>query len=259
MINQDQISMYYWQKLSKDRKDNQFILKDGLKQFLYIKKYIKKESNKDRKDKKFLEIGCSVSPVGLIVSKIKGWKAYGVDYNAHDLNIAKKIWQKMGIKPRFTEANISNLPYKNNSFDLIFGSGVLEHVYDTQKAVNELFRVLKSNSVCINTVPAFSLSSLTYRQLSGTIPEVIILKQLFEFIHIKVLKRKFMPVGYEKCFTKNYLVTAFKKAGFSQVKVEHDTLFKADLSNFPKFIKKFLLKLENFKPFWAWYTITAKK
>jgi predicted SAM-dependent methyltransferase len=40
-------------------------------------------------------------------------------------------------------ADITNIPFKNDSFDVIICLHVLEHIVDDQKAMRELFRVLK--------------------------------------------------------------------------------------------------------------------
>jgi ubiquinone/menaquinone biosynthesis C-methylase UbiE len=226
--------------------------KKGKQEFQYIRHNINKKKGN------FLEIGCGMAGVGL---QVKGcdWNVYGVDFSSDNLEGAKKYWTSRHKFCHFVHGDISNLPFKNNMFDLVYGGGVLEHVYKTESVVNEIFRVLKPGGIVINTVPAFSLASLTYRQLSGTIPEIPILKSVFEFIHIKLLKRKFMHTGYEKCFSKNYLIQIYKRAGFGSVKVKHDEKFEPVFPTFPKFIKAILNKVEKLKPFWAWYIIEAKK
>lgn len=49
--------------------------------------------------------------------------------------------------------DITKLSYKDNQFDLILHSDVLEHVGDYQKAIRECRRILKSTGVCLFTVP----------------------------------------------------------------------------------------------------------
>jgi SAM-dependent methyltransferase len=41
------------------------------------------------------------------------------------------------------------LPFKNNSIDTVLSTQVLEHLKDPQKAIDEIFRVLKKGGVCI--------------------------------------------------------------------------------------------------------------
>jgi hypothetical protein len=49
--------------------------------------------------------------------------------------------------------DITNIPYRDNTFDVIFCSHVLEHVMDDRKAMRELFRVLKTDGWAYLQVP----------------------------------------------------------------------------------------------------------
>ncbi len=51
------------------------------------------------------------------------------------------------------KADICNLPFKDNSFDVILCNHVLEHIPDDIKAMQELYRVLKPNGWGIFQIP----------------------------------------------------------------------------------------------------------
>lgn len=51
------------------------------------------------------------------------------------------------------KADICNLPFKNNSYDIIFCNHVLEHIPDDTKAMQELYRVLKPKGMAILQIP----------------------------------------------------------------------------------------------------------
>lgn len=51
------------------------------------------------------------------------------------------------------KADIQNLPFDDNSFDVIFCNHVLEHVEDDKKALSELYRVMKAGGWGIFQVP----------------------------------------------------------------------------------------------------------
>lgn len=227
--------------------------KIGLEQFRHIEKFVLTQ-----KIGKFLEIGCGTAMTSLEVAK-RGWQVYGIDFVKPNLDHAKRYFLDNNQKIKLKLGDINKLPYPDNFFDLVYGGGVIEHVKDTSKVVSEIYRVLKPNGLVINTVPAFSLSSLTYRQLAGNIPEIPILKQFFELIHIKLLKGKLMHCGYEKSFTRSYLSTIHKKAGFKKVNVKHLRSFNPTLPHFPNKFKPVLKKLEKNRLFWAWLIVYARK
>ena len=53
------------------------------------------------------------------------------------------------------QGSITELPFDNESFDLVCAFDVIEHVADDQKAVEELYRVCKTGGYIALTVPAY--------------------------------------------------------------------------------------------------------
>ncbi len=51
------------------------------------------------------------------------------------------------------KADICNLPFKDNSYDVILCNHVLEHIPDDTKAMQELYRVLKPRGMAILQIP----------------------------------------------------------------------------------------------------------
>jgi hypothetical protein len=51
------------------------------------------------------------------------------------------------------KADICNLPFQDNSYDIIFCNHVLEHIPDDTKAMQELYRVLKPGGMGIFQIP----------------------------------------------------------------------------------------------------------
>ncbi|HEX3035903.1 MAG TPA: class I SAM-dependent methyltransferase [Thermodesulfobacteriota bacterium] len=71
----------------------------------------------------------------------------------YDKGCAEFTSKELGIP--VTSASILDLPFKNNSFDLVCAFDVIEHVEDDQKAVDEMKRVCKPGGTISITVPAF--------------------------------------------------------------------------------------------------------
>lgn len=51
------------------------------------------------------------------------------------------------------KADICNLPFEDNSFDVILCNHVLEHIPDDTKAMQELYRILKKGGMAILQIP----------------------------------------------------------------------------------------------------------
>ncbi len=167
----------------------------------------------------YLEIGCGPFFLGQeIADQTK--VIIGIDICPGALQIAKTMLEKRGIRNAILiQGDILALPLKRDSVDLIYGGGVIEHFPDTQQCVNELHRVLRPKGVSFNTVPYLNLGSLTYRQVWGNIPNLPVLRQIAEFVHINLLGAKHMIFGFEMSFTKGMLRRIHERAGFKKVAI----------------------------------------
>jgi len=66
------------------------------------------------------------------------------------------------------KADICDLPFKDDTFDLILCNHVLEHITDDLKAMEELYRVLKKRGTLIAQVPLEAECSTTFEDNSIT-------------------------------------------------------------------------------------------
>jgi SAM-dependent methyltransferase len=64
--------------------------------------------------------------------------------------------------------DITNIPYEDESVDIIFCNHVLEHVSDDQKAMREMCRVLKKTGFAVLMTPVFVDMETTYEDPSIT-------------------------------------------------------------------------------------------
>jgi len=67
------------------------------------------------------------------------------------------------------KADITNIPYPDNTFDVIYCSHVLEHIENDRRALAEFFRVLNSNGWAVLLVPINA--DRTWEDLSITDPD----------------------------------------------------------------------------------------
>ena len=69
------------------------------------------------------------------------------------------------------KADILDLPFENESFDIIFCNHVLEHIEDDQKAMSELYRVMRKDGWGIFQVPMKKSLQKSYEDFSITDPK----------------------------------------------------------------------------------------
>ena len=55
------------------------------------------------------------------------------------------------------QASLTELPFGDNSFDVVCAFDVIEHIENDQQAINEINRVLKPGGTAVVTVPAYNL------------------------------------------------------------------------------------------------------
>lgn len=99
-----------------------------------------------------LDAGCGEGFYVMLLDELYGGEVVGLDFDPEILKLAKK-WIKEKPNVKLIEGDVTKLPFKNESFDKIILSEVLEHVPDDQKALTEMYRVLKPGGILGITVP----------------------------------------------------------------------------------------------------------
>ena len=95
---------------------------------------------------KCLDIGCSVGATVKAASDL-GWQASGVDIS----ETAIKLCRQKGLHCQVVEG--IELPFADNTFDLVTHWHVIEHVEDIKSALTEWRRVLKSGGIMMFETP----------------------------------------------------------------------------------------------------------
>jgi len=104
----------------------------------WIKKRLLNEGLK--KDSRILDVGCGA---GFATNSLAldGYKVTGIDLAEGALDEAKLRDETKSVE--YIMADALKLPFEDNSFDAVISLDFLEHVYEPEKAVKEISRVLK--------------------------------------------------------------------------------------------------------------------
>ncbi len=99
------------------------------------------------------------------------------------------------------KADLTSLPFKDNSFDIIFCNHVLEHIQDDTKAMKELYRVMKKGGMGIFQVPQDLNRATTFED--NTIIDPRERAKIFgQYDHVRVYGRDY----FEKLRSVGFLV-----------------------------------------------------
>ncbi|MCB9799933.1 MAG: class I SAM-dependent methyltransferase [Candidatus Omnitrophica bacterium] len=168
------------------------------------------------RDLKVLEIGVGAGTDFLQWNK-NGADASGVDLTQAAIDMTRERLEINGFslnKNRLQVADAENLPFADESFDVVYSYGVLHHTPNTQKAFEETFRVLKKGGV---------LKAMIYH-----VPSWV---GLYLWVKNAFLKGKFLKsikqVIYEdlesigtKAYTVSEAESMLVQAGYSNIKAQ---------------------------------------
>ena len=121
-------------------------------------------------------------------------------HNVSGIEIAKQAAQRAkdkGINVKMHDVN-KKLPYKDNSFDVIFSGELIEHTFDDLEFLRECKRILKPKGLIIITTP--NLISLKNRilMLIGKNPRFAIADYHYHVYTLNLIKQLFQKAQLRK-------------------------------------------------------------
>ncbi len=102
--------------------------------------------------KRILEIGCGQGRV-LLNLAFQGNKVIGVDISQEMLSICQSRLRNHGIEIPLVCADTRHVPFRGDTFELVFSVGVVEHFVETANAIQEHARVCEPGGTVIVSVP----------------------------------------------------------------------------------------------------------
>lgn len=148
---------------------------------------------------------------GILKEKYPQAKVIGIDFSEKMLDIARKKHPNV----EFLQADITNLPLEDESFDLCTISFGLRNIENMEQSLKEIYRVLKPDGVFVNLDLGkpnkffnFFLKPYMY----------IWIAFLGKYFHGDETPYKYLAVSNETFPSQKELVEIFKKNGFSDIK-----------------------------------------
>jgi methionine biosynthesis protein MetW len=103
-----------------------------------------------RKANRLLDIGCGDGSLTLLLKEKVGAKeAFGIEISSEGTEVAKQ----KGINSFRLNVDEKDLPFDDEYFDAIFCGEIIEHLFDPDHLLKEIYRVLKLDGFSIITTP----------------------------------------------------------------------------------------------------------
>lgn len=101
---------------------------------------------------RILEVGAGTGRDSYLLAK-EGAVVTVLDYANNSLTIMQELARKNPDQVLLVKGDAFQLPIPDNSYDVVFHQGLLEHFENPQPIVNENYRVLKKNGLLLVDVP----------------------------------------------------------------------------------------------------------
>ncbi len=145
----------------------------------------------------------------------------GVDFSNFEIERAKKDPRHSGIG--FTQANAEKgLDFPEGHFDVVFSGEVIEHLYDPDTFLDQIFRILKPGGMVILTTPNLLSWFNRILALIGIQPvtyEASVRDSKTGFGILKALKKDSLPAGHIRLMSYLAARDLVSQAGFKGLEI----------------------------------------
>ena len=98
--------------------------------------------------KRVLEVGCGAG-TDLVRFARGGALVTGIDLSQSAIDLARKNFAQNGLQADLREADGEQIPFEDDTFDLVYAHGVVQYTADDRKLVEQCRRVLKPGGEAI--------------------------------------------------------------------------------------------------------------
>jgi ubiquinone/menaquinone biosynthesis C-methylase UbiE len=140
----------------------------------------------------------------------------GMDGN---INFVKMALDKYRHKTILADAN-KIFPFSDDSFDLVIASQIIEHVYDTDLFIKEVYRILKKGGYCVCSTPNLASVHNIISLMLGNQPFTCHTSDATDFgtlcapLHPEWSESQWIGMKHRRIFTAKALKGLFEYYGF---------------------------------------------
>jgi SAM-dependent methyltransferase len=138
-----------WQQLDLTVDDDLWLVTERIK-LRYLRPHV-------RKGMRALEVGCGSAKLSALLAA-EGVEVYGIDQSANALRVAKRNFAYLSAPGFVARADAFALPFPDESFDLVFSTGLLEHFSDPIGLMRSMLRTLRPGGLFFSDVVPLKFS-----------------------------------------------------------------------------------------------------
>src|SRR5665213_1686471 len=102
---------------------------------------------------KFLEIGCAPGKMLAWTAAVLGAEVSGLDYSGPGVRVARRLFRELGLVADLRNEDVFSTSFAEDSFDVVYSAGVIEHFEDPTQIVRIHAQLLKPGGLALITVP----------------------------------------------------------------------------------------------------------
>lgn len=134
----------------------------------------------DVADKEVLEVGCGMGTHAALLAGA-GARLTAVDLTERAVEVTRRRFQISGLRGRIERADAEQLPFADDSFELVWSWGVIHHSRSMETCLAEITRVLRPGGRLLLMV--YYRPSLVYYLHAGLIRGILLGKLLRQSVH----------------------------------------------------------------------------
>ena len=106
-------------------------------------------------DMRVLEIGCAPGKHLAYLAKRRGAKVCGLDYSEPGIANSRELFRRLSLEAEFHCEDLHQSTFPEQSFDVVYSLGVVEHFQDPKPAIERHMVMAKPGGVVLITVPNY--------------------------------------------------------------------------------------------------------
>jgi ubiquinone/menaquinone biosynthesis C-methylase UbiE len=145
-MSSKQSSITHWEKFWKDKEQIEEVYSNEDRIYLNLRKVT------ELRDKKILEVGAGSGRDSFHLAQ-ENAMVYVLDYSPQALKIVNNLNDQSDVSVYLIQGDAFQIPIPDETLDIVFHQGLMEHFTDPLPLLNEHFRVLKPGGFLLVDVP----------------------------------------------------------------------------------------------------------